>query len=112
LTVVGNSLFWIENASSGHGLDASMSVIRTMPITGGTPTTVLSQPHLDGNLASDGSRLYFSYTVTSPNSVIASCGLDGGNMTTLGSGVQTNLGEEATGETSMRVVNGTLYFAA
>jgi hypothetical protein len=116
LMVVGDTLFWIEDDTNGTGEDPSKSVIRSMPTKGGTVTTVLTQPHLDGNLTSDGTNLYFSFTIdTNGNAVstIGSCSLTGGSVNTLTSGtVRTDKGQDANGHTEMFAVNGSLIFKA
>jgi hypothetical protein len=113
LIVVGDKLFWIDDDALGSGLDGNSS-IQSMPITGGKPTIVLSQHYLDGNLASDGTLLYFSYSdpiATATTSVIASCGLDGSNVKTLSAGsVYLHFNENTYHTTWMSIVNGTLYF--
>jgi hypothetical protein len=110
LTVSGGTLFWIEDASNGNGESPANSTIRSMPISGGKPTTLVTQPYLDGNLTTDGTKLYFSYTPPgSQTSTIASCGLDGSNVTTLTTSIFV-WGSNAGGAfTEMFAVNGTLY---
>jgi len=54
LTVVGNTLYWVQNPSSNP------SSIMSVPVTGGTPTTLVTLFEIDGSLASDGTYLYFS----------------------------------------------------
>ncbi len=110
LMVSGGKLFWLEDATNGNGENQANSKIQSMPTTGGTPTTVLTQAYLDGNLATDGTKLYFSYTM--PNdmtSTIASCGLDGSNVTTLATNVYV---QSESDYSEMFVVNGTVYVMA
>jgi hypothetical protein len=104
LLVNGSTLYWINDPG------AADSSIQSIPITGGKVTTVLSQAGLDGNLATDGTKLYFSSSASN-SSVIASCGLDGSGVTTLNSTLQTNA--LPTNEVSaMFVADGTIYVAA
>ncbi|MHB8418665.1 MAG: hypothetical protein ACYDCL_11345 [Myxococcales bacterium] len=105
LTVNDGTIFWINSARH------SDSSIQSVAATGGKVTTVLSQANLDGNLATDGTSLYFSFPAANGStSVISSCGLDGSNVQQLTSAVQV--------ETPSKLVSvlfaqgGTVYVAA
>ena len=104
LTVVGQTLFWIERDLSGNGLG-----IKSVGLGGGTPASVVTSPGLDGNLASDGTSLYFTGPIeeASAFSTVLKCDLDGSGLTTL------TQGQFSTGPTSVNqlfLVGGTLYF--
>jgi hypothetical protein len=77
LTIVGSNLYWVDLS---HG-------IMTLPVTGGTPTMVLSDASIDGNLATDGTLLYFTSTpMGTTASTLMSVSLSGSGETTLASG--------------------------
>jgi hypothetical protein len=77
LTIVGANLYWVDLT---HG-------IMKLPVTGGTPTMVLSDASIDGNLATDGTLLYFTSTpMGATASTLMSVGLSGSGETTLATG--------------------------
>ena len=68
LTVAGANLYWVDGQSKG-------GKIETVPVTGGTPKTVLASDHLTGDLATDGTRLYYLALVPSPQPMMCPQGL-------------------------------------
>ncbi len=83
LVVVGDRLFWTEQADGDLGVIGS---IKSVGVGGGTPTTVQTSPGLNTNLTSDGKSLYFTSGGSVPFSgtTLFRCGLDGANLTTFG----------------------------
>jgi hypothetical protein len=105
LTVIGSNLYWV------NGQNVAAGAIQTMPITGGTPKTVLAAANLQGDLATDGTLLYFTArTSGQPFDEIDSIGLDGSGQKTLVTGLL------AFGHSSLSselfVVAGNLYFGS
>jgi hypothetical protein len=82
---VGEKLFWVEN----YGYQSTTSVIRSIPASGGTPTTVLSESPLLGDLASDGSSLFFAIAALGGGDAVEihACGLDGSAERTVTAGI-------------------------
>lgn len=100
LIVVGSTLYWVADATG----------IMSMPITGGTVTTVVNDGNVTGNLASDGTSLYFDINAgQSGGQNIESVSLTGTGLQTLASNVSTK--PMASGDVGDHffVVNGTLY---
>jgi hypothetical protein len=83
LLVTGSNLYWVNGQNTAGGM------IQSVPTAGGTPTAVLTAANLQGDLATDGTKLYFTaLTAGADTFEIDSIGLDGSGQTTLASGLQ------------------------
>ena len=85
LTVAGSNLYWIDGQAKTGGK------IETVPITGGTPKPVVTSANLAGQLATDGTKLYYIATLPTPGTCslgicgyeLDSVGFDGTGQTTI-----------------------------
>jgi hypothetical protein len=106
LIVAGSKLFWVE------GQGTATSVIKSIPAAGGSVTTVVTTANLAGDLASDGTSLYFGILNSTTNKgEIDSAGLDGSGQKPLTTTIAGWSGPTSqNGASDLFVVNGTLYF--
>jgi hypothetical protein len=106
LTVIGSTLYWVDSAGTAN------STIQSVPVTGGTVSTLVTKASLAGDLASDGTKLYFGALDSGGNSFeIDSSGLDGSGVTALTTGQMGWTGPTSqNGTTDLMLVGSTLYF--
>jgi hypothetical protein len=104
LLLTGGTLFWVNGQNQAGGM------IQSVATSGGTPSAVLTAANLQGDLATDGTKLYFTALTTGSDTFeIDAIGLDGSGQTTLASGLEL---VSETGQASHLFVVGSSAYVA
>lgn len=81
--VAGSTVYFIDGQPGGSG------TIKAVPITGGTPTTIVSShPYSFSEITADGSNVYFTYEDANQSGYVAKATIAGGTITTIASNQQ------------------------
>jgi hypothetical protein len=99
LLPVGDHVYWVENR------DFNNAKIKRVPVTGGTPETIVAKAAIDAQLASDGTSLFWVLNHDPDNVDIEMAALDGSGATTLVTHFQSIDGP-------IQVFGGKVYFGA
>ena len=100
--VAGSTVYFIEADEAGVSY-----TIASVPVTGGTPTTILSSlPYSLSEITADSSSVYFTYQDSSQNGYVARATISGGTITTIASNQQVP-STIAVNATTVYWVNGT-----
>jgi hypothetical protein len=82
--VAGSTVYFIEADSTG-----SSDSIASVPVEGGTPTTILSAlPYTLSEITADSANVYFTYQDSSQMGYVAKATISGGTITTIASNLQ------------------------